>query len=130
MRSVCDWFEDWYHTFLTFLVAWVLGMTGKLFAKIKIQYSVTANLLHFSISNKLCRWLYGPFVTMCCVLHMSKTGVIVQLIDWFRLLYMHMHIDTVLLVFKILNSWAYFRLLCIHKRILNVGYGGVQCWII
>jgi len=39
-----------------------------------------------------------------CATYVKDFGVIVQFVDCFRLLYMHTHFDTVLLVFKILNS--------------------------
>jgi hypothetical protein len=108
----------------------VLGLTGKLFVKIKIQYSVTTNLLNFCVCDRLYRLMHMDRLLLCVVCYTCRRlGVIVQLVGCFRLLYIctHLHIDTVLLVFKNLNSLGYFRLLCIHKRLLNVGYGGVQC---
>jgi hypothetical protein len=73
MLSVCDWFEDWYHTFFTFLVAWMLGLTGKLFVKIKIQYSVTTNLFKCCICDRLNMLLRMDPLLLCVVCYTCKT---------------------------------------------------------
>lgn len=64
-NALCMWTVWRHHTFLTFLVAWVLGMSGKLFAKIKIQYSVTPHFFHLYICDRLYRSLYMNPLLLC-----------------------------------------------------------------